>query len=66
MPTYDFRCAKCKHKFTIMVGISEKDKVKCPACGSNKVNQLFTGCQVRTSGNSGCNISAFGGNYGGG
>ena len=43
MPTYDFRCQECDHKFTVMVSISEKDKVKCPNCGSGKVQQLMTG-----------------------
>ncbi len=43
MPTYDFRCQECDHKFTVMVSISEKDQVKCPNCGSEKVQQLMTG-----------------------
>ncbi|WP_027365584.1 FmdB family zinc ribbon protein [Desulfotruncus alcoholivorax] len=67
MPTYDFRCSECGHKFTIFVAISEKDKVKCPACGQGKVEQLFTGCSVRTGGGGGgCDLPATGGGFGGG
>lgn len=68
MPTYDFRCADCGHRFTKMVSISEKDKVTCPACQGQKVEQLFTGCQVRTSGRRSCDTppSGFGQSGGGG
>lgn len=64
MPTYDFRCADCNHKFSVFVTISERDKVICPECGSKKVEQLFTGCSVRTGG--GCDLPATGGGFGGG
>lgn len=67
MPTYDFRCGECGHKFTVLVSISEKDKVACPACGSGKIEQLFTGCAVRTGGSGGsCNLPPAGGGFGGG
>ncbi|MFA7468626.1 MAG: zinc ribbon domain-containing protein [Desulfotomaculaceae bacterium] len=54
MPTYDYRCSDCENKFTVMVSLSDKDKVTCPSCQSKKIEQLFTGCQVRTSGGRGC------------
>ncbi|MBF7082152.1 zinc ribbon domain-containing protein [Desulfallas sp. Bu1-1] len=67
MPTYDFRCGQCGHKFTVLVSISEKDKVTCPACGAGKIEQLFTGCAVRTGGGGGsCDLPAAGGGFGGG
>lgn len=68
MPNYDFRCAECGHRFTKMVSISEKDKVACPACRGKKVEQLFTGCQVRTSSSRGgtCDLPAPGGGFSGG
>jgi len=50
MPTYEFRCGECGNKFTVMVSISDKEKLTCPSCSSKKIEQLFTGCQVRTSG----------------
>ncbi|MBE3589133.1 MAG: zinc ribbon domain-containing protein [Thermoanaerobacteraceae bacterium] len=50
MPIYDFRCEDCGHKFTLLMGISERDKVTCPRCGSKKVSQLITGCAVQVKG----------------
>jgi len=43
MPNYDFKCNTCEHKFSLLVSIADKDKVKCPRCGSGSVRQLFTG-----------------------
>lgn len=62
MPIYDFRCEECEHKFTVLVGISERDKVRCPQCDSSKIKQLITGCSVKVSG--GCGSSS--GNAGAG
>lgn len=42
MPTYDFRCAECDHRFSDFVNIKDKDSVRCPKCGGN-AKQLFTG-----------------------
>lgn len=33
MPTYEYECSSCKHKFEILQSISEKPKTKCPECG---------------------------------
>jgi putative FmdB family regulatory protein len=51
MPSYDYRCPKCKKKFTAILSIGEHDagKVKCPKCGGKKLEQLITGFQVKTS-----------------
>jgi putative FmdB family regulatory protein len=51
MPSYDYRCPKCKKKFTAMLSIREHDagKVKCPKCGGKKLEQLITAFQVKTS-----------------
>ena len=66
MPTYEFRCNACGNKFTLMLSISEKENLTCPSCGSPKVEQLFTGCQIKTSGG-GCDPPASGfGSRGGG
>ena len=48
MPRYDYRCGDCGHEFTVMVSISDKDKVTCPDCGDKQVTQLFTGCMMNT------------------
>jgi len=42
MPTYDFRCAECDHRFSDFVNIKDKDSERCPKCGGN-AKQLFTG-----------------------
>ncbi len=41
MPVYEYRCAQCHRKFTVTMSIAEyeKKKVKCPKCGSKKVEQ---------------------------
>jgi putative FmdB family regulatory protein len=51
MPSYDYRCPKCKKKFTAILSIGEHDagKVKCPKCGGKKLEQLITTFQVKTS-----------------
>ncbi|MGB9802748.1 FmdB family zinc ribbon protein [Desulfofundulus sp.] len=55
MPVYDFKCNSCGHKFTVLVGIDERDRVTCPQCQSRDVSQLITGCAVRIKGGS-CGI----------
>jgi putative FmdB family regulatory protein len=51
MPEYDYRCTKCKKKFTATLTVSEKEnkRVKCPKCNSVKVEQRFTPFFAKTS-----------------
>jgi putative FmdB family regulatory protein len=51
MPSYDYRCPKCKKKFTAILSIREHDgrKAKCPKCVEKKLEQLITAFQVKTS-----------------
>ena len=51
MPTYDYRCEKCQHKFSLIQSISEHDKTKvsCPKCKSKKVEQLISIFTAKTS-----------------
>jgi putative FmdB family regulatory protein len=51
MPVYDFRCGNCKKKFSQTMSISEyeKKKVKCPKCGSRKVEQQLAAFYAVTS-----------------
>jgi putative FmdB family regulatory protein len=42
MPTYQYECKKCKHKFEEMKTISKRDEAICPKCG-NKDNTRFIG-----------------------
>ncbi|MFZ5645740.1 MAG: FmdB family zinc ribbon protein [Bacillota bacterium] len=62
MPIYDFRCKKCRHKFTVLTGISERDRVECPQCRSKEVEQLISACSVRSG--SGCSGPGGSGNTG--
>lgn len=43
MPTYDFACRDCGHRFTVTVPISQKDSVACPGCGSRSLRQDYSG-----------------------
>ncbi len=51
MPTYEFRCEKCKKRFELMMTISEyeKKKIRCPKCKSTRVKQQITSFQAITS-----------------
>lgn len=40
MPTYDYECTKCKHKFEVLQKITEDALTKCPECG-NKLRRLI-------------------------
>ena len=43
MPTYEYRCRTCKHRFERIATISEyekKPKQSCPKCNSRKVEQV--------------------------
>jgi putative FmdB family regulatory protein len=51
MPTYDYTCLECKKEFSVTLSIKEHDdeKVKCPECGSEKIEQLFRSFFAKTS-----------------
>ncbi|MBI3951312.1 MAG: zinc ribbon domain-containing protein [Acidobacteria bacterium] len=51
MPVYDYRCGKCSKKFSLTMTISDHDKrnVKCPKCGSRKVEQQVAAFYAVTS-----------------
>ena len=42
MPTYEYECKKCGHRFDIFQNISDKKVKKCPQCGG-KVQRLIHG-----------------------
>jgi putative FmdB family regulatory protein len=47
MPTYDYVCDACDHKFELFQGITEEPKKKCPDCGKRKLRRLFgTGAAI--------------------
>src|SRR3954471_17438797 len=43
MPTYDYECRACGHKFDELQSFSEPPLTKCPACKKNKLERLFGG-----------------------
>jgi putative FmdB family regulatory protein len=47
MPTYDYKCDACGHKFEQFQSISANALKKCPECGKLKLKRLFgTGAGV--------------------
>ncbi|MFZ5595536.1 MAG: FmdB family zinc ribbon protein [Bacillota bacterium] len=57
MPMYDFRCKKCGHKFMVITGMADRDKVTCAKCGAREVEQLISGCSVISGSGSACSTS---------
>src|SRR3989442_8585149 len=43
MPTYEYECDACKHRFDEFQAMSEKPLTKCPECGKKKLRRLFGG-----------------------
>ncbi len=41
MPTYEYACQKCGHRFEQMQSITAKALKKCPSCGKNTLQRLF-------------------------
>lgn len=51
MPTYEFKCEKCKKVFTETMTVAEyeKKKKRCPKCKSTRVKQQISSFQTITS-----------------
>lgn len=43
MPIYDYQCESCRKRSEILVLPNQKAPPQCPACGSSKLNKLFSG-----------------------
>ncbi|MFN4243451.1 MAG: FmdB family zinc ribbon protein [Tepidisphaerales bacterium] len=41
MPTYDYLCNACDHRFELFQSITARPVKKCPACGKNKATRLI-------------------------
>jgi putative FmdB family regulatory protein len=51
MPTYEYLCEACDHKFELFQSIKDEPVKKCPECGKKKVRRLFgTGAAVMFKG----------------
>ena len=49
MPIYEYRCQKCGYKFEKLV--FNKEKIKCPRCGSENPKKLFSSFAVSKKSN---------------
>ena len=43
MPTYEYRCPKCKTEFEASQKMSARPVAKCPKCGARAVRQMSSG-----------------------
>jgi|TARA_R110002153_G_scaffold5546_8_gene25811 putative FmdB family regulatory protein len=53
MPTYSYKCNKCKHGFEVLQKMSEDPLVNCPECKEDelkKVIQVSGGFQLKGKG----------------
>ncbi len=41
MPTYDYECDACGHKFELFQSMKDEPEKKCPACKKKKLRRLF-------------------------
>jgi putative FmdB family regulatory protein len=41
MPTYEYACQQCGHRFEQFQSITAKALKKCPSCGKNTLQRLF-------------------------
>lgn len=47
MPTYDYKCNACDHRFEQFQSMKDKNLRKCPRCGKNALERLIgTGAAV--------------------
>ena len=51
MPYYDYECSQCRKTFTVKMSYEEhgRKRVKCPKCGTRKVEQVVTPVMAKTS-----------------
>jgi putative FmdB family regulatory protein len=43
MPTYDYECGACGHRFEELQSFTDSPLTKCPTCKKNKLTRLFGG-----------------------
>jgi len=66
VPVFDFKCQECGNKFDIMVSNRQKEEVRCPTCGAEKVQQLLSAFSSPKTGSmpdscAGCKTAGSGG-----
>ena len=43
MPTYEYRCAQCRHEFDKFQRMSDEPVAECPVCGAEATRKLSGG-----------------------
>lgn len=52
MPTYQYECQNCKHKFDYFQSMKDIKLTKCPKCNKESLKRLIgSGCGVIFKGN---------------
>ena len=51
MPTYDFKCPKCGHRFDVFKSIHDETDEICPVCGEKAKRLIGTGAAIIFKGN---------------
>jgi len=51
MPVYDFKCEDCRKRFSLTMTVQDRTKgrIKCPKCGSRKIEQQYEAVYAVTS-----------------
>jgi putative FmdB family regulatory protein len=51
MPTYEFECKQCSHKFNLLESVAAhaEHREKCPKCASSDIHSLISVVNVKTS-----------------
>jgi putative FmdB family regulatory protein len=51
MPTYEFRCIDCNHKFEIVLSYQDYDQasIKCPVCGYSTPERIIKPIRIARS-----------------
>lgn len=51
MPTYEYECRKCGHRYALTMSIDDqaKGEPRCPSCKSQQSTQVFEPVFVRTA-----------------
>ena len=51
MPMYDYKCLDCGKESLVVLTLKEHEssKVKCPKCGSTKMQQLYSSFVAHTT-----------------
>ena len=46
MPTYEYECGSCGHRFEVFQSIKDKPKKRCPECGKGVKRLIGSGSAV--------------------